>query len=70
MVDPIKVEKYVGSRSIEQITKDIFYLSFMNIHSMRKSRLPATTNYADMSSKFYNKNWLPLLPEDNSLPFV
>ncbi|TCW40691.1 argonaute-like protein implicated in RNA metabolism and viral defense [Laceyella sacchari] len=70
MADPIKVEKYVGSRSIEQITKDIFYLSFMNIHSMRKSRLPATTNYADMSSKFYNKNWLPLLPADNSLPFV
>lgn len=70
MADPIKVEKYVGSRTIEQITKDVFYLSYMNIHSMRKSRLPATTNYADMSSTFYNKNWLPLAKKENSLPFV
>ncbi|WP_164545544.1 Piwi domain-containing protein [Paenibacillus albus] len=57
---PIKIIKKKGSLSIEAIIHDIYHLSFMHIGSFLKCRLPITTYYADLSSTFFNRQWLPI----------
>lgn len=70
MIQTIKVEKMIGPQSMENIVKDIFSLSFMNIHALNKPRLPVTINYTDKSSTFFNRGMLPLNGNPKSLLFV
>ncbi|CAH1209613.1 hypothetical protein PAECIP111893_03075 [Paenibacillus plantiphilus] len=56
---PIKIVKKKGSLPMEAIIQDIYNLSFMHIGSLLKCRLPITTHYADLSSTFFNRQWLP-----------
>lgn len=57
---PIKIIKRKGSLPISTIIQDIYHLSFMHIGSLLKCRLPITTYYADLSSTFFNRQWLPI----------
>ncbi|OKP90282.1 hypothetical protein A3842_03690 [Paenibacillus sp. P3E] len=66
---PIKIIKKKGSIPIEAIIQDIYHLSFMHIGSLLKCRLPITTYYADLSSTFFNRQWLPI-DSGESLHFV
>ncbi|MWC27171.1 Piwi domain-containing protein [Paenibacillus sp. MMS18-CY102] len=66
---PIKIVKKKGSLPMEAIIQDIYNLSFMHIGSLLKSRLPITTHYADLSSTFFNRQWLPIDSGD-ALHFV
>ncbi|WP_425263911.1 hypothetical protein [Thermoflavimicrobium dichotomicum] len=45
---------------MDQIIEDIYRLTYMNVHSINKSRLPSTINYADKSSTFFSRGLLPL----------
>ncbi|MBA4602040.1 Piwi domain-containing protein [Thermoactinomyces mirandus] len=58
MAKPLKIIKHTGKLTLEQIAEDVYHLSFMNIHTDRKVRLPVTTNYADKSSTFFNRGYL------------
>lgn len=58
MSKPIKIVKKIGEMTLEQIVEDIYHLSFMNIDTDRKVRLPVTTNYADKSSTFFSRGYL------------
>ncbi|WP_080840602.1 MULTISPECIES: Piwi domain-containing protein [Cohnella] len=66
---PIKIVKKQGSLSLEAIVQDIYHLSFMHIGSLLKCRLPITTYYADLSSTFFNRQWIPI-DSGESLHFV
>ncbi|MCP3776640.1 Piwi domain-containing protein [Paenibacillus sp. MZ04-78.2] len=66
---PIKIIKKKGSLPIDAIIQDIYHLSFMHIGSFLKCRLPITTYYADLSSTFFNRQWLPI-DAGESLHFV
>lgn len=71
MAKPIKVIQRTETLSFEQIMSDIYMLSFMHIHSMLKTRLPASIHYADLSSTFYNRGLLhPRSQHEHALPFV
>ena len=70
MAQTIKVEKWCGPQSMNNIMEDIFALSFMNIHALNKSRLPATIDYADKSASFYNRGMLPQGGDPKALYFV
>ncbi|MCX7950920.1 MAG: Piwi domain-containing protein [Clostridiales bacterium] len=48
---PLKIEKVYGNTSLEDIVKQIYYLSELHIGSTKKTRLPITTEYADRISK-------------------
>ncbi|WP_073249391.1 Piwi domain-containing protein [Caloramator proteoclasticus] len=48
---PLKIEKVYGDTSLDDIVKQIFYLSELHVGSFKKTRLPITTEYADRISK-------------------
>ncbi|MGL5711718.1 MAG: Piwi domain-containing protein, partial [Paraclostridium sp.] len=70
MAQPIRVKKVYGEQSIESIVEDVYKLSFMHIGSILKSRLPITTHYADLSSTYGNRDWMPSNIDSNSLHFI
>lgn len=44
--------------TINDITNDIYYLSYMCFHTTMKTKLPATIYYADKSSTAHNRNFI------------
>ncbi|MDF2652269.1 MAG: hypothetical protein K0Q73_8074 [Paenibacillus sp.] len=56
---PIKIVHRKGSLNMDEIVQDVYNLSFMHIGALQKCRLPITTYYADLSSTFFNRQWLP-----------
>lgn len=51
---PLLLVHSYGNLSVESIAKHIYILSEMHIGSMRTSRLPLTTFYADKICKHHN----------------
>jgi hypothetical protein len=70
MAQPIKINQVVGSLPMEAVISDVYHLSFMHIGSLLKSRLPVTTHYADLSSTFYNRGWIPQRMDGKAIFFV
>lgn len=70
MAQPIRVRKIYGEQSIEDIVEDVYKLSFMHIGSVLKARLPVTTHYADLSSTYGNREYMPSNIDSNSLHFL
>lgn len=70
MAQPIKIDLSHGTTPLRQIVRDIYHLSYMNIHCTNKSRLPVTTNYADKSATFFNRSMLATNSKTKSLGFV
>lgn len=62
MAKPIKIHHHTGPTPMEHLVEDIYHLSYMNIHTDRRVRLPVTINYADKSSTFFNKGMMPENP--------
>ena len=62
MAKPIKIHHHTGPTPMEHLVEDIYHLSYMNIHTDRRMRLPVTINYADKSSTFFNKGMMPENP--------
>ncbi|CDF58748.1 Piwi domain-containing protein [Thermobrachium celere] len=48
---PLKIEKVYGDIPLDDIVKQIYYLSELHVGSFKKTRLPVTTEYADRISK-------------------
>lgn len=55
--NPILIEKKCGNISMENIFKQVLYLSQLHVGSTHKLRLPITTGYADKICK--NKDYIP-----------
>lgn len=70
MAKPLRIRKVFGEQNIDSIVEDVFYLSYMHIGSILKSRLPVTTYYADLSSTFGNRSLLPTNIDSNELHFI
>lgn len=71
MALPIKVVQKTNTLSFEQIISDVYALSFMHVHALNKTRLPATTHYADLSSTFYQRGMVAARSTNEThLPFV
>ncbi|MDQ0418623.1 uncharacterized protein (UPF0335 family) [Croceifilum oryzae] len=70
MAEPIRIERKLGNTSMKQIMQDAYHLTFMQIHTLNKGRLPAPIAYADASSTFYLRGQLPSNGIKNRLPFV
>lgn len=70
MAQPIKINQVAGSLPMEAVISDIYHLSFMHIGSVIKSRLPVTTHYADLSSTYYNRGWIPQRMDGKAIFFV
>ena len=70
MAKPLRIRRVYGSQSIETIVEDIYKLSFMHVGSILKPRLPVTTHYADLSSTYGNREWMPSNIDSNSLHFI
>ena len=71
MAQPLKVVQKTSTLSFEQIMSDVYALSFMHVHALNKTRLPATTHYADLSSTFYQRGMVaPRTTNETHLPFV
>lgn len=58
MAKPLKIIRLTDNLTQEQIVEDIYRLSFMNIHTNRRVRLPAPVYYADLTSTFFNRGYL------------
>ncbi|WP_159881808.1 Piwi domain-containing protein [Paenibacillus puerhi] len=69
VAQPVKIVKKQGSLSMQKIVQDVYHLSFMHVGSLLKPRLPVTTYYADLSSTFFNRQWMPADP-GQALHFV
>ena len=70
MAKPLRIRKVFGEQNIDSIVEDVYYLSYMHIGSILKSRLPVTTYYADLSSTFGNRSLLPANIDSNKLHFI
>lgn len=70
MAQPLRICHVYGSTDIKDIVQDIFHLTYMNIASVIKVRLPITTYFADLSSTYGSKGFMPESVEGNYLPFV
>lgn len=71
MALPIKVVQKTSALSFEQVISDVYALSFMHVHALNKTRLPATTHYADLSSTFYQRGMVAArTTNETHLPFV
>ena len=70
MAQPIRIKKVYGEQSIDNIVDDVYKLSFMHIGSILKPRLPVTTHYADLSSTYGNREWMPRNIDNNILHFI
>ncbi|MBH8609119.1 Piwi domain-containing protein [Thermoactinomyces sp. CICC 10521] len=65
MAQPFRMIQWTDSLKFDLIIEDVYRLTFMNIHSINKSRLPSTINYADKSASFFARGMLPL---DTEMP--
>lgn len=71
MAQPIKIVQVKGVLPIATVVEDIYKLSFMHIHCLNKTRLPATVHYADLSSTAYQRGQIaPRATSLTHLPFV
>ncbi|WP_246045921.1 Piwi domain-containing protein [Ureibacillus terrenus] len=71
MARPIKIVQKASTLQFDQIISDIYQLSFMHIHCLNKTRLPATVHYADLSSTAYQRGQIsPRLTNVTHLLFV
>ena len=71
MAVPLKVIQKTNTLRFDQIISDVYALSFMHVHALNKTRLPATTHYADLSSTFYQRGMVsPRTANETHLPFV
>lgn len=71
MAQPIKIVQVEGVLPIATVVEDIYKLSFMHIHCLNKTRLPATIHYADLSSTAYQRGQVaPRATSLTHLPFV
>lgn len=71
MAQPLKIHQITSSQSFQQIIEDVYHLSFMHIHSLNKTRLPATIHYADLSSLAYQRGQISTRATSQTfLPFV
>ena len=48
---PLKIQKTYGDTSLEELVKQVYYLSEIHVGSTKSTRLPITTGYADRISK-------------------
>ena len=55
---------------MQNIIEDVYKLSFMHIGSIMKSRLPITTHYADLSSIYSHRDFMPKKIDTNILHFI
>lgn len=70
MARPLRIKKVYGKQPMEYIIEDIYKLSFMHIGSIMKSRLPITTHYADLSSIYSHRDFMPKNIDTNILHFI
>lgn len=70
MARPLRIKKIYGNQPMEYIIEDIYKLSFMHIGSIMKSRLPITTHYADLSSIYSHRDFMPKNIDTNILHFI
>lgn len=70
MARPLRIKKIYGNQPMESIIEDIYKLSFMHIGSIMKSRLPITTHYADLSSIYSHRDFMPKNIDTNILHFI
>ena len=70
MANPLRIKKVYGEQSIKQIVEDVYKLSFMHVGSIIKCRLPVTTHYADLSSTYGNRQWMPANIDSKVLHFI
>jgi len=66
--NPLKIEKIYGETKLEDIVKQIYYLSEIHIGSIKSTRLPVTTGYADKISKIID--YIPEGEIENRLFFL
>ncbi len=66
--NPILIEKKCGDVSMENILKQVLYLSQLHVGSTHKMRLPITTGYADKICK--NRDFVPEGKMDDRLFFL
>ena len=66
--NPLIIEKKCGDLSLDDIVKQVFYLSQMHVGSTQNMRLPITTGYADKICK--SKDFVPEGKMDNRLFFL
>ncbi len=70
MARPLRIKKVYGHQSMQNIIEDVYKLSFMHIGSIMKSRLPITTHYADLSSIYSHRDFMPKEIDTNILHFI
>lgn len=71
MAQPVKIVQVEGVLALNTVVEDIYKLSFMHIHCLNKTRLPATVHYADLSSTAYQRGQIaPRSTTLTHLPFV
>ncbi|MER2192206.1 MAG: Piwi domain-containing protein [Solibacillus sp.] len=71
MAQPMKIVQKTKALTFVQIIEDVYRLSFMHIHALNKTRLPATVHYADLSSTAYQRGQIASRPTNVTyLPFV
>lgn len=70
MAQPLRICHIYGKTDMKNIIQDIFHLTYMNIASIIKVRLPITTYFADLSSTYGSRGFISENIEGNSLPFV
>ena len=70
MARPLRIKKVYGHQSMQNIIEDVYKLSFMHIGSIMKSRLPITTHYADLSSIYSHRDFMPKKIDTNILHFI
>ena len=70
MARPLRIKKVYGHQSMQNIIEDVYKLSFMHIGSIMKSRLPITTHYADLSSIYSQRDFMPKKIDTNILHFI
>lgn len=70
MAEPIKITQKTSVLDFDKIIEDVWRLTFMHVHSLAKTRLPATTHYADLCSTFGIRDWLPSGDTESCLFFV
>jgi argonaute-like protein implicated in RNA metabolism and viral defense len=66
--NPLKIQKLYGDSSLDDLVKQIYYLSEIHIGSIKSTRLPVTTGYADRISK--SVRFIPEGKLDNRLFFL
>ena len=70
MAKPIRIRKIYSNQNIDKIVGDIYKLSFMHVGSTQQPRLPITTYYADLSSTYGNRRFMPSEFEGEFIHFV